>query len=74
MTDAITHSNAIDTISQQVQCPELPPLHLLHYQALPDLNTFSQLMISVSIKLKAPFAQVDPMEVSHSGMVSPGPS
>jgi hypothetical protein len=31
-------------------------------------------MISVSIKLKAPFAQVDPTEVLHSGMVSPGPN
>jgi hypothetical protein len=74
MTGAITHSNAIDTISRQVQCPVLPQLPLLHYQALPALNTFSQSMISVSIKLKAPFAQVDPTEVLHSGMVSPGQS
>jgi hypothetical protein len=74
MTGAIIHSNAIDTISQQVQCPVPPPLHLHHYQALPDLNMCLQSMISVSIKLKAPFAQVDPTEVLHSGMVSPGQS
>jgi hypothetical protein len=74
MTDAITHLNAIDMISQQDQCPVPPPPHLHHYQALQDLNTSSQSTTSVSIKLKAPFAQVDPTEVLHSGMVSPGPS